>query len=87
MRRIFFDETIKWAYCIKKEEELECNQSKIKILENLQGNDITFNTSMLSQDDRNKLYNMNEKYQLILFAYFSAPAFKTTQGITHLVLK
>ncbi|EJW8508478.1 hypothetical protein OCZ41_001720, partial [Campylobacter jejuni] len=51
------------------------------------GNDITFNTSMLSQDDRNKLYNMNEKYQLILFAYFSAPAFKTTQGITHLVLK
>ncbi|ECR1550603.1 hypothetical protein F0K45_08740 [Campylobacter jejuni] len=68
----------------KKEEELECNQSKIKILENLQGNDITFNTSMLSQDDRNKLYNMNEK---ILFAYFSAPAFKTTQGITHLVLK
>ncbi|MGI7919327.1 hypothetical protein ACNGIS_08890, partial [Campylobacter jejuni] len=85
--KFFFDETIKWAYCIKKEEELECNQSKIKILENLQGNDITFNTSMLSQDDRNILYNMNEKYQLILFAYFNTPAFKTTQGITHLVLK
>ncbi|EFC31068.1 hypothetical protein [Campylobacter jejuni] len=85
--KFFFDETIKWAYCIKKEEELECNQSKIKILENLQGNDIAFNTSMLSQDDRNILYNMNEKYQLILFAYFNTPAFKTTQGITHLVLK
>ncbi|HEC2827706.1 TPA: hypothetical protein SB533_001791 [Campylobacter coli] len=85
--KFFFDETIKWAYCIKKEEELECNQSKIKILENLQGNDIAFNTSMLSQDDRNILYNMNEKYQLILFAYFNKPAFKTTQGITHLVLK
>lgn len=85
--KFFFDETIKWAYCVKKEEELECNQSKIKILENLQGNDIAFNTSMLSQDDRNKLYNMNEKYQLILFAYFNTPAFKTTQGITHLVLK
>lgn len=85
--KFFFDETIKWAYCVKKEEELECNQSKIKILENLQGNDITFNTSMLSQNDRNILYNMNEKYQLILFAYFNTPAFKTTQGITHLVLK
>ncbi len=85
--KFFFDETIKWAYCIKKEEELECNQSKIKILENLQGNDIAFNTSMLSQDDRNILYNMNEKYQLILFAYFNKPAFKATQGITHLVLK
>ncbi|WP_072223553.1 hypothetical protein [Campylobacter jejuni] len=85
--KFFFDETIKWAYCIKKEEELECNQSKIKILENLQGNDIAFNTSMLSQNDRNILYNMNEKYQLILFAYFNTPAFKTTQGITHLVLK
>lgn len=85
--KFFFDETIKWAYCVKKEEELECNQSKIKILENLQGNDIAFNTSMLSQDDRNILYNMNEKYQLILFAYFNKPAFKTTQGITHLVLK
>ncbi|EAK8253081.1 hypothetical protein FZ751_09060 [Campylobacter jejuni] len=78
---------MKWAYCVKKEEELECNQSKIKILENLQGNDIAFNTSMLSQNDRNILYNMNEKYQLILFAYFNTPAFKTTQGITHLVLK
>lgn len=85
--KFFFDETIKWAYCVKKEEELECNQSKIKILENLQGNDIAFNTSMLSQNDRNILYNMNEKYQLILFAYFNTPAFKTTQGITHLVLK
>ncbi|HDX3383485.1 TPA: hypothetical protein ROD11_001764 [Campylobacter jejuni] len=85
--KFFFDESIKWAYCVKKEEELECNQSKIKILENLQGNDIAFNTSMLSQNDRNILYNMNEKYQLILFAYFNTPAFKTTQGITHLVLK
>ncbi len=85
--KFFFDEAIKWAYCIKKEVELEGNQPKINILENLQGNDIAFNTSMLLASDREKLNLANEKYQLILFAYFNAPAFKTTQGITHLVLK
>ncbi|EGK8183325.1 hypothetical protein IO457_001801 [Campylobacter coli] len=72
---------------MKKEVELEGNQPKINILENLQGNDIAFNTSMLLASDREKLNLANEKYQLILFAYFNAPAFKTTQGITHLVLK
>ncbi|RDU61193.1 hypothetical protein [Helicobacter sp. MIT 14-3879] len=85
--KFFFDETIKWAYCIKKEEDTENNSFKINTLENLQGNDITFNTSMLLQSDRNKFYNMNEKYQLILFAYFNKPAFKTTHGVTHIVLK
>lgn len=42
---------------------------------------------MLLASDREKLNLVNEKYQLILFAYFKAPAFKTTQGITYIVLK
>ena len=90
--RVFYDETIHWAYYIKgaSEDLNKIDRDKIKQMENIEGNDIIFSLDMLAEDDKEillkSLQNNSQKYELILFAYFKKPAIKVGNNITSIVL-
>ncbi|WP_300827524.1 hypothetical protein [Helicobacter sp. UBA3407] len=90
--RVFYDETIHWAYYIKgaSEDLNKIDRDKIKQMENIEGNDIIFSLDMLAEDDKEillkSLQNNSQKYELILFAYFKKPAIKVKNDITSIVL-
>lgn len=90
--RVFYDETIHWAYYIKgaSEDLNKIDRDKIKQMENIEGNDIIFSLDMLAEDDKEillkSLQDSSQKYELILFAYFKKPAIKVKNDITSIVL-
>lgn len=90
--KVFYDESIKWAYCLKNRNE---NLDKINIKERYkkliaEGNDIAFSLNMLKNDDKQILLNSRQfnlsQYELILFAYFKAPAIKVRNNKTSIIL-
>ena len=86
--RVFYDETIQWAYYLKgiNEDLSKINMKKVCKMDNIEGNDILFCIDLLNKQDRDTLQNNPQHYKLILFAYFNKPAIKIGSRTPHIVL-
>ena len=86
--RVFYDETIQWAYYLKgiNEDLSKINMKKVCKMDNVEGNDMLFYIDLLNKQDRDTLQNNPQHYKLILFAYFNKPAIKIGSRTPHIVL-
>ena len=86
--RVFYDETIQWAYYLKgiNEDLSKINMKKVCKMDNVEGNDMLFYIDLLNKQDRDTLQNNPQNYKLMLFAYFNKPAIKIGNKTPHIVL-
>ena len=86
--RVFYDETIQWAYYLKgiSENLDKIDTKKAYKMDNVEGNDILFCIDLLNKQDKDTLLNNPQNYKLMLFAYFHKPAIKIGNKTPHIVL-